>query len=160
MATRKRTAILDDFWEIARQHVASLPQDLPHDIWFFGDSPELADNLAKLVLMGRKRATTGLLAEMEAEGLPLPQTGGLSLVTDFHGAPLMVLRSTRVEILPFRDVDADFAAVEGEGDGSLAYWQDAHEGFFGRSCARLGLAWRPDMLVVCECFELLYPRPA
>ena len=53
----------------------------------------------------------------------------------------------------------DFGSVEGEGDGSLAYWQDAHERFFRRSCQRLGLVWQPDMLVVCECFELLYPVP-
>ena len=72
----------------------------------------------------------------------------------------MVLRSTRVDVLPYQEVDAEFAAVEGEGDGSLAYWQDAHERFFRRSCARLGLVWQPDMLVVCERFELLYPLPS
>jgi len=159
MAMGDGTAALEEFWAAARLRVASLPHDLPRDIWCFGDSPELADSLAKLVLSGQKRATTGLLAEMEAEGLPLPKVGGLSLVTDFHGAPLMVLRSTRVETLPFCKVDAAFAAVEGEGDGSLAYWQDAHERFFRRSCQRLGLVWQPDMLVVCECFELLYPVP-
>ena len=155
-----RTADLDEFWIIARRGVQTLPPDKPSDIWFFGDSPELAAALAELVLSGPKRATTALLAEMEAEGLPLPKVGGLSLVTDFQGKPLMVLRSTRVDVLPYQEVDAEFAAVEGEGDGSLAYWQDAHELFFRRSCARLGLVWQPDMLVVCERFELLYPLPS
>lgn len=147
------------FWAAARQSVSSLPAEVDADIWFFGDSQELAMSLAGLVLHGPKRATTGLVAEMEAEGVALPRQGGLSLVTDFQGTPLMILRSTRVEILPFNQVDADFAAAEGEGDGSLGYWQNAHERYFRRSCQRIGIAWRPDLPVVCERFELLYPLP-
>ncbi|MBI2253072.1 MAG: ASCH domain-containing protein [Proteobacteria bacterium] len=145
------------FWADARRHVPTLPAETAADIWFFGDGPELAVALANLVLNGPKRATTGLLAEMQAEGLKLPEAGGYSLVTDYHGAPLMILRSTRVNIQPFNTVDADFAAAEGEGDGSLGYWQAAHERYFKRSCARLGIAWRPDLDVICERFELLYP---
>lgn len=145
------------FWAAARREVPGLPADVASDIWFFGDSPELAAALADLVLNGPKRATTGLLAEMQAEGLPLPQTGGYSLVTDYHGTPLMILRSTRVDIQPFETVDADFAAAEGEGDGSLCYWRDAHERYFKRSCARIGIDWRPDLEVICERFEVVYP---
>jgi uncharacterized protein YhfF len=156
-ADPQKTSALEIFWAEARLKVPSLPQDIDADIWFFGDSPELADSLAELILKGRKRATAGLVAEMEAEGLALPRVGGLSLVTDFHGRPLMVLRSTRVDIMPFDAVDADFAAAEGEGDGSLDYWRDAHAAYFARSCARLGQTWRPDMQVICERFDLLYP---
>jgi uncharacterized protein YhfF len=145
------------FWAEARRQVPALPAEIAGDIWFFGDSPQLAASLAELVLNGPKRATTGLLAEMQAEGLPLPKVGGYSLVTDYHGVPLMILRSTRVDIQPFATVDADFAAAEGEGDGSLAYWQDAHERYFKRSCARLGITWRPDLDVICERFEVVYP---
>jgi hypothetical protein len=71
---------------------------------------------------------------------------------------MVFMRSSRVDILPFNEVDADFAAAEGEGDGSLAYWQNAHERFFKRSCQRIGIAWHPDLPVVCERFEVLYPR--
>lgn len=145
------------FWAAARHAVPSLPAEVAGDIWFFGDSPDLAAALADLVLNGPKRATTGLLAEMQAEGLPLPKAGGYSLVTDYHGAPLMILRSTRIDIQPFAAVDADFAAAEGEGDGSLRYWQDAHERYFKRSCQRLGIDWRPDLDVICERIEVIYP---
>jgi uncharacterized protein YhfF len=147
------------FWAEARRQVPALPAEIARDIWFFGDSPELAASLAELVMTGPKRATTGLLAEMQAEGLALPTVGGYSLVTDYHGAPLMILRSTRVDIQPFATVDADFAAAEGEGDGSLAYWRDAHERYFKRSCARLGIAWRRDLEVICERFEVVYAAP-
>lgn len=145
------------FWAAARKVAPDLPAAIEADIWFFGDSQELSASLAELVLNGPKRATTGLIAEFEADGAALPKLGGLSLVTDFHGTPLMVLRSTRVEIMPFNTVDADFAAAEGEGDGSLRYWQDAHERYFKRSCQRIGITWRPDLPVVCERFDVVYP---
>lgn len=156
----QQQAALQAFWAEARAAVPALPADIAADIWFFGDSAELSQSLADLVLKGPKRATTGLVAEMAAENLPLPRQGGLSLVTDFHGRPLMVLRSTRVEVMPFSKVDAAFAAAEGEGDGSLAYWQAAHENYFKRSCARLGQGWHRDMEVICERFELVYPPAA
>lgn len=160
MSTPLSPAIMT-FWNTARQAVPSLPPmeagAIDADIWFFGDSQELSASLAELVLGGPKRATAGLVAEMAADNAALPRPGGLSLVTDFHGVPLMILRSTRVDTLPFNQVDADFAAAEGEGDGSLAYWQDAHERYFKRSCARLGLTWHPDMDVICERFEVVYP---
>lgn len=149
---------IEAFWASARRAVPSLPAEIVADIWYFGDSRDQARSLADLVLHGPKRATTGLVAEMAAEGTPLPRLDGLSLVTDFDGTPLMILRSTRVDIQPFNEVDADFAAAEGEGDGSLAYWQNAHERFFKRSCQRIGIAWHPGLPVVCERFEVLYPR--
>ena len=45
--------------------------------------------------------------------------------------------------------------IEGEGDGSLAYWRDAHWAFFSRECARIGRAPSEAMPVVCSVFEVL-----
>lgn len=57
--------------------------------------------------------------------------------------------------MPFKDVTADFAAAEGEGDGSLAFWRAAHAAYFTRECARLGRAFSEDMPVVCERFDVV-----
>ena len=35
------------------------------------------------------------------------------------------------------EVTEDFAAAEGEGDGTLAYWRRVHWSYFGRECERL-----------------------
>src|SRR3954470_12517535 len=51
------------FWERARSDVL-LPRE-PAGEFAFGDSKELADELARLVLNGRKRATAGLAVELE-----------------------------------------------------------------------------------------------
>ena len=87
-----------------------------------------------------------------------PQPGDLSIVTDWSGRPLCVIETQSVEIMPFREVTAEFAAIEGEGDGSLTYWQEGHRRYFKRECARVGREFDEDMLVACECFKVVY-RP-
>jgi len=61
-----------------------------------------------------------------------------------------------IQIVPFSNVDADFAATEGEGDGSLAYWQRTHKAFFGRECRRLGREFSLSAPVACERFAVVY----
>lgn len=127
----------------------------------FGDSEALADELAALVLQGTKRATAGSVWSAEAEGKRLPRPGDLSIVTNWAGHPVCVIETLQVEVLPFRDVTAGFAAAEGEGDGSLAYWRDAHRAYFSRECDRAGRAFTDEMPVACERFAVVYrPGPA
>lgn len=119
----------------------------------FGDSPEMADTLAALVVSGPKRGTAGLLADYEARGESAPTPGDVWVVLDGSGRPAAVIRTTAVEIVPFREVDAAFAFDEGEGDRSLAYWRDAHRDYFGRTSP----GFTESDPVVCERFELLHP---
>ena len=143
-----------------RAYLAHLPSDHPHraarvTAFAFGDSPELADELGALVTSGRKRATASLPIQFEAEGTSLPAAGEVSIVTRADGTPLAIIETTDIRRVPFGDVDAEFAAAEGEGDGSLAYWRRAHTAFFGRVLARLGGRLDDRSLVVCERFRLL-----
>jgi uncharacterized protein YhfF len=144
------------FWESFRQEHNQLAPDTPYEVWYFGDSQELADELAELVVSGKKTATASLYWEYEAEGEALPQVGSYSLITGYDGTPRGVIQTTELRILPFDEVEADFAADEGEGDLSLEFWHQAHWRFFGRTCARLGLEPNPKMPVVCERFRLLF----
>lgn len=145
------------FWQAACRAVPGLPATAEYQVWHFGDSERLARELAELVLHGPKRATAGLLWDTELDPAMSPVQGGYSLVTDHAGAPLLVIRTTQVEIRPYGEVDDDFAAAEGEGDGSLRYWREAHWAYFSRRCAALGRAPAEDMPVVLERFALIYP---
>ena len=74
----------------------------------------------------------------------------------------MLFRSTRitqVDIIPFNQVSADYAAVEGEGDGSLEYWKTGHWVFFSRECKRIGRTPEPTMPVICSQFEVIATVP-
>jgi uncharacterized protein YhfF len=125
----------------------------------FGDSDAMADELGQLVVAGTKRATASSVWSFEAEGRAPPRPGDLSVVTDAAGRPMCIIETVQVDVLPFDDVSAEFAAIEGEGDGSLAYWREAHIGFFTRECERLGRRFDHRMPVVCEQFRVVH-RPS
>ena len=157
MAVSDAQARQRDFWEAACRAVPGLSPAADYQVWHFGDSARLARDLADLVLRGPKRATAGLLWDAELDPTMMPVEGGYSLVTDHAGAPLLIIRTTQVDIRPYDKVDADFAAAEGEGDGSLAYWREAHWAYFSRRCEALGRAPSNDMPVILERFALIHP---
>lgn len=128
----------------------------------YGDSESLSEELLALIRSGTKRAGTGLLWAYEDENEALPRAGDIEIVVDHANEPALVTRITSVEVLPYCEVGADYAAIEGEGDGSLAYWRKAHWAFFSRECQRLGRQPEDTMPVICSVFELLdvLPRDA
>jgi uncharacterized protein YhfF len=65
-----------------------------------------------------------------------------------------------VEVVPFCEVTADYAAIEGEGDGSLEYWRRAHWSFFSRECIRIAREPNERMPVVCSVLEVLNVLPS
>jgi uncharacterized protein YhfF len=121
----------------------------------FGDSPELSDELIALIRSGAKRAGTSLIWAMEIDGDPMPTEGDISIVLDHRDEPVLLTRVTQVEVATFESVTAEYAAIEGEGDGSLAFWREGHWNFFSRECARIGREPTWDMPVVCTVFEVL-----
>ena len=115
----------------------------------FGDSRALCDDLLARVRSSRKTATCGALRDYETEGEALPVPGRRDIALDWDGAPALVIETTSVETVAYRDVDADFALAEGEND-DLAGWQADHRAYFERNGG-----WAPDMMLVCERFRLV-----
>jgi uncharacterized protein YhfF len=146
------------FW---KQYLDTLSADHPHrqrtaSVFSFGDSPALADALAELVILGRKRATTSLPVEFTSEGERLPAAGDLSIVTRADNSPVAVIELVDVRLIAFQEVDAAFAAVEGEGDGSLNWWRAAHRRYFSRVCRRLGGEFDDTTPVLCQVFHVVW----
>lgn len=125
----------------------------------YGDSPALSQSLLAIIRAGSKRAGTTLLWSMEADGEPLPQPGDIEVVMDHLNEPALVTRITQVVVVPYCDVTAEYAAIEGEGDGSLEYWRRGHWSFFARECNRIERKPSKRMPVVCSVFELLNVMP-
>lgn len=151
---------IQDFWQSFLAHAGDIDEARFYEAFAFGDSEELANDLADLVMRGVKRATAGSLWAFEVDNEAPPKTGDLSVVTDWEGTPLCVIETVSVETVPFDEVTAEFAATEGEGDGSLAHWREAHTQFFTRECARIGRTFSGTMPVVCERFRVVFKRAA
>jgi uncharacterized protein YhfF len=111
----------------------------------FGDNPALADELAKLVLDGRKRATCWAASEGAKT-----YVGNRWVMLDGMGGPRAVLETVELTQRRFAEVDAAFAFAEGENDRTLDGWRRAHRNYF----TRLG-RFAPDMLLYCERFSVV-----
>ncbi|WP_327676197.1 ASCH domain-containing protein [Kitasatospora sp. NBC_00458] len=90
----------------------------------------LRDELVAAVLSGAKTSTTGLLAEYEHEGEPLPRAGARGAVVDSAGQVVAVTETTDVRVVPLGEVGLQHALDEGEGYTTVAGWRTAHEGFW------------------------------
>lgn len=126
-----------------------------YDAWAFGGDP---DGLAALVLAGIKTATASAYPLYALEGEPLPEAGEYSVILNSRDEAVCVILTDRVTVVPYRDVGAEHARREGEGDRSLAYWRQVHEAFFREEMAAAGLAFTEDMPVVCEEFHAVWPE--
>jgi uncharacterized protein YhfF len=111
----------------------------------FGDNPELAEELAQLVLAGRKTATCWAATA----GL-LTTVGKRMVMLDGGGRPRAVIETVELSGRQFNHVDAAFAYDEGEGDRSLESWRREHRDYF----SRLG-QFAPDMMLYCERFRVV-----
>ena len=128
-------------------------KDEVYEAWAFGAEP---DQLAELVLQGVKTATSSLYVLYDLEKEPLPKTGEYSVILDARGDAKCVVKTTSVYIVPFNKVSSVHAYKEGEGDRSLAYWQNAHREFFANCLEEIGSSFSETMDVVCEEFEVVY----
>jgi uncharacterized protein YhfF len=174
------SSVIDSFWQVARMRAKLNPTgyytgerplgSLRPPAWAFGATPEQADELLAHVLSGTKTATAGALWDYEADGEELPTPGTLGIVTDGRGAPHVLVVTTQVDIVPFDEVSAEHAHLEGEGDRSLAIWREMHERFFTDQAVH-SRGFSRDMPVVLQRFAVLYshdsaglgndrPRPA
>ncbi len=127
----------------------------PARVTEFGDSAELSRELIALIRSGKKRGGASLLWGYEADNETVPKVGDIEVVVDHLRQPILVTRILEVEVLPFFKVGAQFAAREGEGDGSLACWRTAHWAFFSRECRRIGREPGEEMPIVCASFGVL-----
>ena len=140
-----------EIWDVysARNNV-----DADWDSWAFGDDCDL---LAQLVLSGRKTATSSALDLYQLEDEPLPQEGAYSVILDGREEAVCIIRTTKVFVIPYREVGETHAYKEGEGDRSLSYWKCVHERFFRQELEQAGMTFSENMKVVCEEFIRVFP---
>ena len=144
-------------WDEYRAAAGIAPDEPLPPVWHFCDSQAEADECARLVLAGRKHATAPSLWGFLHRGEPVPTVGSLDLVTTWGGDACAIIRTTRVEIVPFSEVSAEHAAAEGEGDCSLEWWRRTHSEYYARELAGTSYVPTDDMPVVCQYFDVVYP---
>lgn len=127
-----------------------------YEAYSFGNDEDTANQLAALVMAGKKRGTSSLYALYEIEDEELPAVNDYSIILNWAGEAQCIIQNTNVFLLPFNEVTPEFAKQEGEGDLSLDYWKRVHRKFFVDALKEIGKEFSEEMLVVCEVFEVVY----
>ena len=104
-----------------------------------------------------KRATATALWALEKTGISVPLVGSVFVVKNWNGAAVCIVKTTKVTILPFREITEAHARREGEGDHSLAYWRRVHTRFYRDELKNLELELDEAMPIVFEEFEKVFP---
>lgn len=133
-------------------------EDLP--VVEFAFPGPLRDRLVAAILSGSKTTTTGLLADYEREGEPLPTPGLRQAVVDSAGHRVAMIETTAARVIRLGDIDLAHAISEGEGYSSVAEWRAGHELFWHSAEVRSELGdpeftVNDDTLVVAQTFSLL-----
>lgn len=145
------------YWRDFCRSTGTAPVESSYQVWYFGNTSEMARELAELVLSGKKTATASALETNRFQPENAPVDAGYSVVTDLEGEPMCVIQTTEIRHIPFDQVDSAFAYDEGEDDQSLESWRKVHWDYFTREASELGFSFDENSIVCCERFRLLYP---
>ncbi|MBG9986219.1 ASCH domain-containing protein [Facklamia sp. DSM 111018] len=135
----------------------NLPKDTKYEAWSFGNTKEMADELAELVNSGIKTATTSAyeLYEIE-EQAELLQVGDYNIILNGSEEPVCITQTAVVYIIPYNLISPEHAWHEGEGDRSYKYWKKVHDDFFLEEYHKIGRRFYEQAPMVCEVFEKVY----
>jgi len=149
---RGRIMTVKEYWQKFIDENKS-HKDSEYTAWQFGVD---ADELAALVTDGTKTLTCSGLKLYEIEGEEPPSAGDVSVVLGEDDVPKCIIENMKVYTVAFKDIDADIAWKEGEGDRSLEYWRQAHLDFFIPEFESMGLEFSEDEMIVVEEFKMIY----
>lgn len=144
--------LVQEFWDgFIREK--GLDEDTDYvQIFRVGSNEGESNRLLKLILRGKKRATTCLYDDDI-----LPEKGDYSIITDWDGVPRCVVRTTRVQIIPFNEITLEQALKEGE-DKTLEAWRETHRAVYIRNAEQLGYEFSEDTKIVYEEFRMEYRK--
>lgn len=158
MGGMKHSKEVYDFWQRIKRETG-IEGDFT-DVWGFGGTSEVKQELLDLILEGRKRASTNLLRESELAGYPPSEVGQYNIVLDGNDKPAAVIKTVSLRRARFNEVDEEHAYWEGEGDRTVETYLEEHIKYYNRVGEVLGFEFREDMEVEFERFELVYPVQA
>ena len=118
----------------------------------FGTKGAVREELNALVLMGKKRATAGILEwDYQTENEPIETVGEYLAVLDSNGRHIATIQTLRVDVVKFSQVPDEFALAEGEGDLSGDDFRASHMRYWSSH----DLMINDDTLIVLQYFELV-----
>ena len=111
--------------------------------WKFGIDN---NNLVKLVIEGKKRATTCPYYEED-----IPIIGEESIILYDNGKQACKVKTKEYYVMKFCEMTEELSSLEGEGDLSLEYWRKIHMDYF----TSFDKTFNDESLIIFEIFEVV-----
>lgn len=140
------------YWQIV-QNELQLTGDMFVRAYRFADTP---DELAELVVLGQKTATSNTKKFFEKTSRHIPQAGDYNIILNRKYEPVCAIQIETVEIKRYCDVDEQFALME--GDGSYKNWDEIHTRYFTNQYKQFadGESFHREILLICQTFRLIH----
>lgn len=126
--------------------------------FYFCDNKKDADECAELVIKKIKQATSPSVWWFKKNQEAFPKAGDLAIVTNWNGEPKAIIRTKKTEFVAYKNITADYAFIEGEGDRSLDYWKRTHWEYYTKEMKKIDESPTEDMEIVCEHFETIWVK--
>jgi len=143
--------LITDYWA-AFCKANNLPTDTTHTAEQFGHQG-IADELAQLIIDGKKTATCSAHKLYEVEGDNVPEAGLYTIVLNSQEHPVCIIKTTEVTLTSMNETPEALALAEGEG--SYDDWYDSHLRYFTAEFREYGRKFVETEILVFERFELL-----
>lgn len=158
METENNSYLIESLWDdFLKENPENVIKKTPVS-FYFCDNEKDANECAELVVKGIKQATATSLWWYEKNNETLPKIGDQYIVTDWDGNARAIIEITKVSPTPYKEINAEFAKIEGEGDKSLEYWRKVHKAYYTREMEPYGEEFNVDMIIICEHFKTIYQR--
>ena len=144
-----------EFWQTCLPGISQLPADGFYRVRSIGATPKNQEAITKLILAGDKTGTFTSPWMYEGDRSITPVVGGYSVLTDSHGDPAAVLKTTLLMTLPFNQITENETAVDGPPVRPLEIWRPIHMTFFTNELNARGKTFVQDMPVTMEKFEVV-----
>lgn len=145
-----------EFWKNFQKHNPEYLTLNEPQSFYFCDNKKDADQCAELVIQKIKQATSPSFWSFSKNNEPLPKIGDLAIVTNWNKNPKAIIKTTKIEIVPFKNITELYASIEGEGDKSLEYWKKTHWQYYTNEMKEFAEFPSEEMDIVCEYFETIW----
>lgn len=149
-------AAVAKFWEACKQARPDLNLGSTYRTRLIGNSPEMNNVIIDLIVKGQKVGTFPLPWQLEKMGEAIPKIGDCTIQVDYYGNPKIVVRTTAIDVLPFRNITAEHTVIDGPSVRDLTVWRNIHIPYFTAALAKFGLTFTEDTPTCVERFELIY----
>lgn len=118
----------------------------------FGGTPKEQKHLSNLVLTGLKTATSSLCDLQKLNHIAPTSVGDIWYIHDDENSYVCKVKVTAVELVPFGQINTDFAILE--GDKTYENWYEIHFTYYSSLLSKFNRKLSADTLLECVYFEI------